>query len=127
MGSATWGFRLGNLGSFPDLPSAEHAYRPLQLNRGDKAMPRYVVERDFPDGLLVPIDENGAKACLAVVESNAADEVTWVHSYVSIDKKKSYCIYDGPSPEAIRRTASRNKLPVERITEVRILDPYFYK
>jgi hypothetical protein len=50
-----------------------------------------------------------------------------VHSYVSADKKKSFCVYDGPSPEAIRRTASRNKLPVERITEVRILDPYFYK
>jgi hypothetical protein len=73
------------------------------------------------------MDENGARACQAVVESNAGDEVTWVHSYVSIDKKKSYCIYDGPSPEAIRRTASRNKLPVERITEVRVLDPYFYK
>ena len=29
--------------------------------------------------------------------------------------------------KAIRRTASRNKLPVERITEVRVLDPYFYK
>jgi len=90
-------------------------------------MPRYVVEREFPDGLQVPMDENGARACQAVVESNAADEVTWVHSYVSIDKKKSYCIYDGPSPEAIRRTASRNKLPVEHITEVRVLDPYFYK
>jgi len=127
MGSPTWGFRPGNLGNSPDLPILVPAYRPLQLNHGDNAMPRYVVERDFPDGLLVPIDENGAKACLAVVESNAADEVTWVHSYVSIDKKKSYCIYDGPSPEAIRRTASRNKLPVERITEVRILDPYFYK
>jgi hypothetical protein len=61
------------------------------------------------------------------VESNAADEVTWVVSYVSADKKKTFCVYDGPSPEAIRRTASRNKLPVERITEVRILDPYFYK
>jgi hypothetical protein len=90
-------------------------------------MPRYVVEREFSQGLLVPVDENGARACQAVVESNAADEVTWVTSYVSIDKKKSFCIYDGPSPEAIRRTASRNKLPVERITEVRILDPYFYK
>jgi Protein of unknown function (DUF4242) len=90
-------------------------------------MPRYVVEREFPDGLQIPVDENGARACLAVVESNSADGVTWVHSYVSVDKKKSFCVYDGPSPEAIRRTASRNKLPVERITEVRILDPYFYK
>jgi hypothetical protein len=90
-------------------------------------MPRYLVEREFPDGLKVPIDDTGAKACLAVVDSNMADQVTWVHSYVSMDKKKTFCVYDGPSPEAIRRTASRSKLPVERITEVRVLDPYFYK
>jgi hypothetical protein len=90
-------------------------------------MPRYVVEREFPDGLQIPVDDNGARDCLGIVESNAADEVTWVVSYVSTDKKKTFCVYDGPSPEAIRRTASRNKLPVERITEVRILDPYFYK
>jgi hypothetical protein len=90
-------------------------------------MPRYVVEREFPNGFQVPVDDSGAKACLAVVESNAVDQVTWVHSYVSADKKKTFCVCDGPSPEAIRRTASRNKLPVERITEVRVLDPYFYK
>jgi hypothetical protein len=90
-------------------------------------MPRYVVERDFPDGLQVPVDESGAKACLAVVESNLADQVTWVHSYVSADKKKTFCVYDAPSPEAIRRTAFRNKLPIARITEVSVLDPYFYK
>lgn len=90
-------------------------------------MPRYLVEREFPNGLKIPVDESGAGACLAVVESNLAEQVTWVHSYVSSDRKKTFCIYDGPSPEAIRRTASRNKLPVERITEVRVLDPYFYK
>jgi hypothetical protein len=90
-------------------------------------MPRYMVEREFPHGLQIPVDETGASACLAVVESNLAEQVTWVHSYVSADRKKTFCVYDGPSPEAIRRTASRNKLPVERITEVRVLDPYFYK
>jgi hypothetical protein len=90
-------------------------------------MPRYLVEREFPDGLNVPTDETGAKACLAVVESNISDQVTWVHSYVSVDKKKTFCIYDGPSPEAIRRTAGRSRLPVGRITEVRVLDPYFYR
>jgi Protein of unknown function (DUF4242) len=45
---------------------------------------------------------------------------------VSDDGKKSYCVYDAPSPEAIRRTARRNSLPVARITKVRVLDPYFY-
>lgn len=90
-------------------------------------MPRYLVEREFPDGLRIPVDENGARACLAVIESNLADQVTWLQSYVSADKTKSFCVYDGPSPEAIRRTASRNKLPIGQITEVRVLDPYFYK
>jgi len=90
-------------------------------------MPRYIVEREFPDGLRIPVDENGSRACLAVVESNLADQVTWVHSYVSTDKKKAFCVYDAPSPEAIRRTAGRSKLPVEHITEVRVLDPYFYR
>jgi Protein of unknown function (DUF4242) len=90
-------------------------------------MPRYIVEREFPDGLRIPVDENGSRACLAVVESNLADQVTWIYSYVSTDKKRAFCVYDAPSPEAIRRTAGRSKLPVERITEVRVLDPYFYR
>src|SRR6266852_425267 len=94
--------------------------RAGQANNGGDAMPRYVVEREFPDGLEIPVDETGAKACLAVVESNLADQVTWVHSYVSTDKKKTFCVYDGPSPEAIRRTARRSKLPVGHITEVRV-------
>jgi hypothetical protein len=93
----------------------------------EMAMPRYIIEREFPAGLQVPIDDTGAKACLALVDSNIADLVTWVHSYVSTDKKKTFCVYDGPSPEAIRRTAGRSKLPVGHITEVRVLDPYFYK
>ncbi len=90
-------------------------------------MPRYMVERTFPDRLTIPLDAQGASACRAVVDANADESVTWVHSYVSDDNTRSYCIYDGPSPEAIRRTAERNRLPVDRITEVRVLDPYFYR
>jgi len=90
-------------------------------------MPRYIVEREFLNEWQVPVDETGARACLALIESNLAERVTWVHSYVSADRKKTFCVYDSPSPEAIRRTASRNQLPVECITEVRVLDPYFYK
>jgi hypothetical protein len=89
-------------------------------------MPRYVIERDFPDGLIIPTDSAGAVACLSVVDKNAEQDVTWIHSYVSEDKKKSFCVYDGPSPEAIRNSAKKNSLPVNRITEVRVLDPYFY-
>jgi hypothetical protein len=89
-------------------------------------MPRYLVERTFLDGLEIPMTDEGATTCLAVVDRNADLGVTWVHSYVSDDKTKTYCIYDSPGPEAIRRAAERNGLPVERITEVRVLDPYFY-
>jgi hypothetical protein len=46
---------------------------------------------------------------------------------VSEDKSKTFCVYDAPSPEAIRRTAMRNELPVDRITQVSVLDPYFYR
>jgi hypothetical protein len=89
-------------------------------------MPRFLVERTFPDGLAIPVDPQGAQACLAVVGNNAVEGVTWVHSYVTNDKNKTFCIYDGPSPDAIRTAAELNGLPVDRITEVRILDPYFY-
>jgi hypothetical protein len=90
-------------------------------------MPRYLIERDFQDGLEIPLTPAGAEACLAVVGVNAKDGVTWLHSYVSLDKKKTYCVYDGPTPEAVRRVAAQNRLPVGAITEVRVLDPYFYR
>jgi hypothetical protein len=90
-------------------------------------MPRYVVERTFPDGLAIPVNDQGAQVCLTVVGNNAQDGVTWVQSYVTPDKKKTFCIYDAPTPEAIRKVAQRNSLPVDRITAVSVLDPYFYK
>ena len=90
-------------------------------------MARYLVERSFPDGLAIPISAEGANVCLGVVDRNADLGVTWVHSYVSADKKTTYCVYDGPNPEAIRTAAERNSLPVDRITKVSVLDPYFYR
>jgi len=89
-------------------------------------MPRYVVERTFPEGLRIPVDSGGAELCRGVVERNAEEGVTWVSSFVSEDKSRTFCIYDAPTPEAIRKTAARNELPVDRITRVSVLDPYFY-
>lgn len=89
-------------------------------------MPRYLIERSFPEGLTIPTNAEGASACVNVVATNAGEGVTWLHSYVSDDHTRTYCVYDGPSPEAIRRAAERNRLPVDRIIEVRVLDPYFY-
>ena len=85
-------------------------------------MPRYLIERTFQDGLALPAGTEGADACRDVVERNALDGVTWIHSYVSDDRRRTFCIYDGPSPEAIRKTARRNGLPVNTITAVRVLD-----
>jgi len=89
-------------------------------------MPRYLIERHFPSGLGLMSDQKGREAAATVINNNAQQGVTWVHSYVTPDKKQTYCIYDGPSPEAIRKVAERNGLPVDRITEVRVLDPYFH-
>lgn len=57
-------------------------------------MPRYIVERAFRNGLGVPAGAAGAQSCLAVVERNADVGVTWLHSYVSEDRKKTFCVYD---------------------------------
>jgi hypothetical protein len=87
---------------------------------------RYLVERTFPEGLEIPIGNGGAEVCQTVIDRNAEHDVTWVHSYVSADKRKTFCVYDAPDPEAIRKTAHKNGLPLDRITRVSVLDPYFY-
>jgi len=89
-------------------------------------VPRYLVHRTFTGGLALPANEAGAKACRQVVETNAELGVTWLHSYVTTDKETSFCVYDGPDPDAIRAAAERNGLPIDRITEVSVLDPHFF-
>jgi hypothetical protein len=90
-------------------------------------VPRYLVERIFPDGFRVATEGEGRQRYVDVVERNADDGVTWLLSYVSDDRTRAFCVYDGPTPEAIRKAAVRNRLPVDRITQVRVLDPYFYE
>lgn len=90
-------------------------------------MPRYVVQRSFPEGLRIPMGNAGAELRRRVVERNALEGVTWLSSYVSEDCRRTFCVYDAPTPEAIRRTAALNDLPVEAITRVSVLDPYIYE
>jgi hypothetical protein len=78
-----------------------------------------MVERTLPNGRRLPVSAD-------VIERNAYEGVTWIHSYVS-DRGRTFCVCDAPSPEAIRKTAARNELPVDRITNVQVLDPYFYR
>ena len=89
-------------------------------------MPRYIVQRTFPEGLRIAVADGGDDTWRGVIDRNTEEGVTWVHSYVSADKRTTFCIYDAPTPEAIRKTAACNDLPVDQITQVRVLDPYFY-
>jgi hypothetical protein len=82
-------------------------------------MPRYVVQRTFPGGVRMP-------AADAVVERNADEGVTWITSYVSEDGLRLFCIYEAPTPEAIRKSAALNAMPVDEITRVTVMSPYVH-
>lgn len=86
-------------------------------------MPRYLVEQIFPETLAFCADPDGRQYWQAIAENNAQENVIWLHAYISLDKRKAFCVCAAPNPEAIRRAARRNKLPVGRITEVRFLTP----
>lgn len=90
-------------------------------------MPRYLVERTFSTGAAGTAAAVGGAAdhCDDVIRANAREGVTWLHSFVTPDRCRSFCIVDSPSPEAIRVAAQATALPVDRITEVRVFDPYF--
>jgi hypothetical protein len=92
-------------------------------DQGDRERDREAV---WPNGSESVSGGEGAERYPDVVERNADDGVTWLHSYVGADRTRTSASYDGPSPESIRKTAARNRLPVDRITQVRVLDPYFY-
>jgi hypothetical protein len=94
--------------------------------RKEKSVPRYLVQRTFPEGLPIEGSLDGAQTCRAVVENNAEESVTWITSYVSNDHQRTLCIYDGPSPQSIQQAALANGMPVDSISEVRVLDPYSY-
>ena len=81
-------------------------------------MPRYLVERSFQAGIVLPDGRQDNRACQDFAANNALDGVTWLHSYIVIEGNKSFFICDAPSPEAIRRAVQRNGLPVDRIIEV---------
>ena len=84
------------------------------------------MQRTFSQGLQIPVAVGDAELCQAIVERNSEEGVTWPHSYVSADNRSTFCVYDAPNPEAIRMSAVRNELPVDQISCVRVIDPYFY-
>jgi hypothetical protein len=83
----------------------------------------YLVERTFgtDDCQGMPEPDDPMERQRNFVENNAQDGVIWLHSYLSPDNRRSLCLYEAPSPEAIRHASKRNGLPVDRIIEVRVL------
>ncbi|MFN2486421.1 MAG: nickel-binding protein [Acidimicrobiia bacterium] len=75
-------------------------------------MPRYLVERSFPDGFETPPGPEGREALISIIKCNFDRNVNWVHSYVSIERDKTFCVYDAPTPkrcvEPPAATASRS-------------------
>ncbi|MBP7617001.1 MAG: DUF4242 domain-containing protein [Geothrix sp.] len=81
-------------------------------------MRRFMVVRTFPAGALAGLDATAKKA---VNQCNSTHKVEWVHSYANADKTKTFCIYDGPSEQAIRDAATANKIPVDDIIEIPVV------
>jgi hypothetical protein len=76
-------------------------------------MPRYVIERNFAEQL-DPTKEEVENVNLI----NDQEGVQWIFSFLSADKKKTFCLYEAPNPEAIRAAARRNNIPADAIIEI---------
>lgn len=89
-------------------PSASpSAYAPV--------MHRYLVKRTFPAGALAGLDQATKNKVNA---TNAKFHVKWIESYANADKTLTYCVYEGPSEQAVREAAKANKLPVDEVISV---------
>jgi hypothetical protein len=81
-------------------------------------MPLYVIERQFAEQLEVT-----AEGSAGIRLINEEVGVHWLFSFLSSDKRKTFCLYEATSPEAIREAARRANLPADVITEVTELRP----
>ena len=76
-------------------------------------MPLYLIERTFAEQL-----ELGEADAELIEEANADEGVRWVFSFLSADRRRSYCLYEAPSPDAIAAAARRADVPADAIVEV---------
>jgi Protein of unknown function (DUF4242) len=81
-------------------------------------MPLFVIERNFADQLEMTKDD--ADNVNAI---NADAGVSWLFSFLSADKKKTYCLYEAPTAQAIRDAAGKAGIPADVIVEVSELRP----
>jgi hypothetical protein len=77
-------------------------------------MPRFIIERNFAEQL----GELTRDGVTALTQINADVGVQWLFSFLSADKKKTYCLYEAPNAEAVREAARRANLPADVIIEV---------
>jgi hypothetical protein len=76
-------------------------------------MPLFLIERNFAEE--VNLDEAGV---LEVQRINDDVGVQWLFSFLSADKRKTYCLYEAPNEEAIRIAARRANVPADVIVPV---------
>lgn len=76
-------------------------------------MPVFIIERTFAER----IDPSDADL-VAIGEVNDDEDVRWIISFLSPDKRKSFCLYEAESAEAIRRAAERAGIPADVIVEL---------
>ena len=76
-------------------------------------MPVYLIERRFAEKLAVT-----AAGAAEINEINDEENVRWLISFLSVDKKKTFCLYEASSSEAIRQAAQRAGIPADAIMEV---------
>jgi len=76
-------------------------------------MPIFMIERQFADQL-----DPTLEAASQINAINDEEEVRWLMSFLSADRRKTYCLYEAESAEAIQRAAERAGLPADVITEL---------
>ena len=81
-------------------------------------MPLFLIERNFAEQL-----ELSKEAADAVKLINDGVGVSWLFSFLSADKKKTYCLYEGATAEAVREAARRANLPADSVIEVSEIKP----
>jgi len=81
-------------------------------------MPLFLIERNFADRL-----ELDTEAVREITRVNDDVGVTWLYSFLSADAKKTYCLYEAPSAEAIREAARRLGIPADIIIECSQIRP----
>ena len=84
-------------------------------------MPKFIIERNFAEQL-----EITKEASDFVQRINDDEGVTWIFSFLSADKRKTYCLYEAPNADAIRKAAARANIPADVITMVDEVNPAMF-